>query len=93
MTAFTQPEQALEYQTVKDCSGSGPATEEIRKLPFGEISWPMSGNESIAEVIGQTPSGSFGQIRDGSVTQNELPLLAVSRPLISSWRFEPVAIS
>ena len=61
MTAFTQSEQALEYQTVKDCSGWGPATEEIRKLPFGEISWPVSGNESIAEVIGQIPSGSFGR--------------------------------
>lgn len=30
----TQSEQALEYQTVKDYSGSGPATEEMRK-PFG----------------------------------------------------------
>jgi hypothetical protein len=33
-------------------SGLGPAAEEIGKLPFGEISWPMSGNESIAEVVG-----------------------------------------
>jgi hypothetical protein len=32
--------------------GSGPAAEAIRKLPFGEISWLMSGNESIAEVLG-----------------------------------------
>ncbi len=31
--------------------GSGPAAEEIRKLPFGEISWPMSGNGIIAEVV------------------------------------------
>ncbi len=25
---------------------------EIRKLPFGEISWPMFGSRSIAEVVG-----------------------------------------
>lgn len=30
--------------------GSCPAAEEIGKLPFSEISWSMSGNESIAEV-------------------------------------------
>jgi len=45
------------YWTLSDgistvSSGSGSAAEEIRKLPFGEISWPMSGNESIAEVVG-----------------------------------------
>jgi len=73
MTAFTQSEQALEYQTVKDCSGWGPATEEIRKLPFGEISWPVSGNESIAEVIGQIPSGSFGRGVDSSGDQPSWP--------------------
>ncbi|MDP1929242.1 MAG: hypothetical protein Q8K62_12135 [Thiobacillus sp.] len=32
--------------------GSGSAVDEIRKLPFGEISWPMSGNDPIAEVVG-----------------------------------------
>jgi hypothetical protein len=32
-------------------SGPGSAAEEIRVLQFGEISWPMSGNESIAEVV------------------------------------------
>jgi hypothetical protein len=31
--------------------GSGPAAEEIRKLPFGEIYWLMSGNRIIAEVV------------------------------------------
>jgi hypothetical protein len=70
MTAFIQSEQALEYQTVKDCSGWGPAKEEIRKLPFGEISWPVSGKESIAEAIGQIPSGSFGR---ASVIYSFLP--------------------
>ena len=33
-------------------SGPGSAAEEIRALPFGETFWPMSGNDSIAEVVG-----------------------------------------
>lgn len=33
------------------------------KLPFGEISWPMSGNESIAEVVGKISVGSFAEHR------------------------------
>lgn len=32
--------------------GSGSAVEKIRKLPFGEISWPMYGNDPIADVVG-----------------------------------------
>ncbi len=32
-------------------SGLDPAVEEIRALSFGEISWPMSGNNAIAEVV------------------------------------------
>jgi len=33
-------------------SAACTAEEEIRKLPFGEISWPMYGKDSIAEVVG-----------------------------------------
>ena len=32
----------------------GAVEEETRSLPFGEISWPASGNKSIAEVIGSS---------------------------------------
>ena len=34
--------------------GSRPAAQEIRKLPFREISRPMSGKESIVEAAGST---------------------------------------
>ncbi len=50
MTA-TSHEQSVERSLANGSSGSGPAVEEIRKLPFGEISWPMSGNGIIAEVV------------------------------------------
>jgi len=42
--------QSLGATVVTGRNGSGSAAEEIKKLPFGDISWPMSGNDSIAEV-------------------------------------------
>jgi len=44
--------QTLSKHAATDHYGSGPAAEEIEKLPFGDISWPMSGNDCIAEVDG-----------------------------------------
>ena len=49
MTAMSA-EQPAGNLGVKGRCGSDPAAEKIRMLPFGEITWPMSGNEIIAEV-------------------------------------------
>lgn len=42
----------FDEQAMTGRSGSGSAVPEIRKLPFGEISWPMSGNDPITEIVG-----------------------------------------
>jgi len=47
---LTAAEGTFDEHAMTDRSGSGSAAEEIKKLPFGDISWPMSGNDSIAEV-------------------------------------------
>ena len=50
MTAFAAL-VAVQVVFLNDRNGSIPAAEEIKKLPFGEISWPMSGNGIIADVV------------------------------------------
>jgi hypothetical protein len=52
MVRFDMPVQPVDAVGRTDRNGLCPAAEEIRKLPFIEISWPMSGNESLAEMLG-----------------------------------------
>jgi len=42
----------VNQEMLKDCLGSGAAPQEIKKQPFAEIPWPMSGDQSIAAAAG-----------------------------------------
>jgi hypothetical protein len=52
MVRFDVPVQLVYAAGRTDTKGLCAAAEEIGKPPFGEIPWSMSGNASIAVVLG-----------------------------------------
>ena len=62
---------------LNDGSVSGPADQEFKKLPFGEISWPMSGDEPIGAVVGSKSQRQlWNRAADGRRVCRQLVLIA-----------------
>ena len=56
---------------------SGPAGQEFKKLPFGEISWPMSGHEPIGDVVGSKSQRQlWNRAADGRRVRRQLVFIA-----------------
>ena len=58
-------------------SVSGPAGQEFEKLPFREISWPMSGDEPIGDVVGSKSQRQlWNRAADGRRVRRQLLFIA-----------------
>lgn len=56
---------------------SGPAGQEFEKLPFREISWPMSGDEPIGNVVGSKSQRQlWNRAADGRQVRRQLLFIA-----------------